>query len=189
MNQHIQQYRLSDRNSAQHRWYYYSKMKKDEVLLFKQWDSDRTLSGRLCFHTAFLDPEAPKDIPPRQSIEARAIAYFPDHKPNTCPNFPKEEAVEDPKDESKNIAKGVQKLLSIASTINSWPSSSKEWVKLEFSKGKSGIKTIATSLANDSTGVFGLKNFSKGTKEKIVDEVLKDDKFEEKINEGLAKMK
>merc|ERR1712018_155227 len=46
---HYQQYRLSDRNSSQHRWYYFSKMKKDEVLLFKQWDSDRNLSGRVCF--------------------------------------------------------------------------------------------------------------------------------------------
>ena len=136
-----------------------------------------------------MDPEAPKDIPPRQSIEARAIAYFPDHKPNTCPDFPKEEAVEDPKDVNKNIAQGVQKLLSIAPTVNSWPSSSKEWVKSEFSKGKTGVKTIATSLANDSTGVFGLKNFSKRTKEKIVDELLKDDKFEQQLNEAIAKMK
>ena len=53
---HIQQYRLSDRNSNQHRWYYFSKMKKDDIILYKQYDSDTTLSGRLCFHTAFKDP-------------------------------------------------------------------------------------------------------------------------------------
>ena len=77
-------------------------MKKDEVILFKQWDSDTTLkgllfvyclhsswllftynvclhfqTGRLCFHTAFQDPNAPDDIPPRQSIEARGICFFP----------------------------------------------------------------------------------------------------------------
>ena len=52
-------------------------MKKNEVILFKQWDSDPTLSGRITFHTAFSDPAAPPDAPTRQSIEVRAIAFFP----------------------------------------------------------------------------------------------------------------
>ena len=59
------------------RRYYYSAMKKNEVILFKQWDSDPTLSGRITFHTAFSDPAAPPDAPTRQSIEVRAIAFFP----------------------------------------------------------------------------------------------------------------
>ena len=57
--------------------YYYSAMKKNEVILFKQWDSDPTLRGRITFHTAFSDPNAPADAPTRQSIEVRAIAFFP----------------------------------------------------------------------------------------------------------------
>eukprot|EP00239_Pterosperma_sp_CCMP1384_P007623 CAMPEP_0197844520 /NCGR_PEP_ID=MMETSP1438-20131217/1508_1 /TAXON_ID=1461541 /ORGANISM="Pterosperma sp., Strain CCMP1384" /LENGTH=287 /DNA_ID=CAMNT_0043455349 /DNA_START=134 /DNA_END=994 /DNA_ORIENTATION=- len=81
----IQQYQLDSKNSARHRWYYYPEMTKNEVLLFKQWDSDITLPGRVCFHTAFNDPNAPPDTPPRQSIEARGIAFFPHHTPNTCP--------------------------------------------------------------------------------------------------------
>ena len=178
-NQHIQQYRLSDRNAAQHRWYYYSKMKKDEVLLFKQWDSDRTLSGRVCFHSAFSDPSAPNDVPPRQSIEVRAIAYFPDHKPNTCPAIVKEDFEEHTQDETENITKGVNKLLSVVQTVNSWPNTGKLWVKSEFAKGKAGIREIATTLANDSMGNFGLKKLSKSTKAKIVDELLKDGKFEQ----------
>ena len=52
-------------------------MKKNEVILFKQWDSDPTLTGRVTFHTAFADPSAPADAPTRQSIEVRAIAFFP----------------------------------------------------------------------------------------------------------------
>ena len=61
--------------------YYYSGMKKNEVILFKQWDSDTTLKGRLTFHTAFSDPNAPADAPTRQSIEVRAIAFFPGRQP------------------------------------------------------------------------------------------------------------
>ena len=34
-------------------------------------------TGRLCFHTAFQDPKASDDSPPRQSIEARGICFFP----------------------------------------------------------------------------------------------------------------
>ena len=80
-------------------------MKKDEVILFKQWDSDRTLPGRLCFHTAFLDPNAPKDTPARESIEVRAIAYFPDHEPNTCP--PIQDEIEDIEIDVENIQRSV----------------------------------------------------------------------------------
>jgi len=82
----LQQYRLLDVNSAQHKWFYYSAMKKNEVLLFKQFDSDTSLSGRLCFHTAFHDPNA-AECPERQSVEARGIAFFPDHEPNSCPEI------------------------------------------------------------------------------------------------------
>ena len=185
---HIQQYRMSDRNAAQHRWYYYSKMKKDEVLLFKQWDSDRTLSGRVCFHTAFSDPNAPKEAPPRQSIEARAIAYFPDHKPNTCPAIPKEETVEDPSNDSKNVTQGASKVLSVVQTIHTWPPNAKSWLKLEVSKGQIGIRTIAETLAKDEYGQLGLKKLSKNTKAKIVDELLKDDKFEQKLKSLVAQM-
>ena len=186
--EHFQQYRLSDRNSAQHRWYYFSKMKKDEVLLFKQWDSDRTLSGRLCFHTAFLDPNAPKDIPPRQSIEARAIAYFPEHKPNTCPVIPKEETEDNPEKEKENVTKGVTKLLSVIRTMDSWPTNSKLWAKLEYDKGEAGIKIIAKSLADDSMGYFGLKKLSKSTKAKIAEELLKSDEFQQLLKTAVSKI-
>ena len=56
--------------NLQCRWYYYSGMKKDECLLFKQWDSDTTQVGRMCFHTSFHDEKAP-ECASRQSIETR----------------------------------------------------------------------------------------------------------------------
>jgi hypothetical protein len=47
------QYKLRPKNSNKHQWWYFSAMKKNEVILFKQYDSDVTLTGRSCFHTAF----------------------------------------------------------------------------------------------------------------------------------------
>jgi len=82
----VQHYRLVDYNAKQHRWYYYSGMKKDEALLFKQWDSDTTQEGRMCFHTSFHDENAP-ECASRQSIETRCLVFFPDHEPNTCPSL------------------------------------------------------------------------------------------------------
>merc|ERR1712107_802747 len=45
----------------------------DEVLLFKQFDSNTAVPGRMTFHTAFVDPPARPDAPERQSIECRAF--------------------------------------------------------------------------------------------------------------------
>ena len=57
-----------------HRWWYFSNMTRDEVLLFKFHDSDPTKALRTP-HTAFHDPSFP-DARVRESIEFRTIAYF-----------------------------------------------------------------------------------------------------------------
>ena len=63
------------RYSASHRWFYFSRMRPDEAMLLKCFDSD---PGRARFtaHTAFDDPTAPPDAPPRESIEVRTLAFF-----------------------------------------------------------------------------------------------------------------
>ena len=63
-------------------------MQMGEVLLFKQFDSDTALPGRMTFHIAFVGPTARPDAPERQSIECRALRFFPDFEPNTCPALP-----------------------------------------------------------------------------------------------------
>ena len=73
----LMQYGLRDHNAAKHRWYYFQKMQMDEVLLFKQFESDTALPGRMTFHTAFVDPTVRPDAPERQSIECRAFLFFP----------------------------------------------------------------------------------------------------------------
>jgi len=73
---HTVHYRLEASNWRHHKWYYYPNMVKDEVLLFKQWDSDPLKSARTCFHTAFHD-DGGNQTYKRQSIECRAFAFFP----------------------------------------------------------------------------------------------------------------
>lgn len=59
-----------------HRWYYYSRMECDEVLLIKTFDSARDGRARRSIHTAFSNPLAPPDAPPRESIESRMLVFF-----------------------------------------------------------------------------------------------------------------
>jgi hypothetical protein len=60
-----------------HRWYYFSEMQADEVLLIRVHDSADDGRARLSFHTSFENPAAPLDAPPRESIEVRALVFFP----------------------------------------------------------------------------------------------------------------
>jgi hypothetical protein len=59
-----------------HRWFYFPRMQRDEVLLIKCFDSATDGRARLAVHTAFEDPTTPDDAPPRESIEIRTFAFF-----------------------------------------------------------------------------------------------------------------
>jgi hypothetical protein len=59
-----------------HRWYYFPRMTPDEVVLIKCYDSARDGRARFTAHGAFDDPTAGPDAPPRESIEARTLAFF-----------------------------------------------------------------------------------------------------------------
>ncbi|MGQ0749944.1 MAG: CmcJ/NvfI family oxidoreductase [Betaproteobacteria bacterium] len=69
-----QTYRL--RYSPAHRWFYFPEMERDEALVFKVYDSEKDGRARFTAHTSFNDPQTPAGAPPRQSIEARALAFF-----------------------------------------------------------------------------------------------------------------
>jgi hypothetical protein len=56
-----------------HRWYYLRHMEPDEVMVFANFDSRNTL---VVPHSAFFDPTAAADAPPRESVEVRTIALF-----------------------------------------------------------------------------------------------------------------
>ncbi|MGV3511591.1 MAG: CmcJ/NvfI family oxidoreductase [Novosphingobium sp.] len=57
-----------------HRWWYFSNMQPDDVLLFKFQDSDHAVTWR-CPHTAFHDTSL-SEARIRESIEVRCIAFF-----------------------------------------------------------------------------------------------------------------
>jgi hypothetical protein len=60
----------------EHRWYYFSEMQPDEVVLIRVHDSAQDGRARLSFHTSFDNPLAP-GAPPRESIEVRTLVFFP----------------------------------------------------------------------------------------------------------------
>ncbi len=69
-----QTYRL--KYNPRHRWVYFPRMRRDEALVFKVFDSEKDGRARFTPHTSFDDPATPPGAPPRQSIEARALAFF-----------------------------------------------------------------------------------------------------------------
>jgi hypothetical protein len=59
----------------EHRWFYVPRMQSDEALLLKCYDSKTDGRARFTPHTAFSDPTAPANAPPRQSIELRTLVF------------------------------------------------------------------------------------------------------------------
>jgi len=62
--------------NPEHRWYWFPRMRRDEALVFKVYDSLTDGRARWTAHTAFLDPTSPPDARPRESIEIRTLAFF-----------------------------------------------------------------------------------------------------------------
>jgi len=58
-----------------HRWYYVPQMRTDEALLLKCADTSTGVPARFTPHSAFTDPTAAADAPPRESIEVRTLVF------------------------------------------------------------------------------------------------------------------
>ena len=63
--------------NPRHRWFYLSRMQPSEAFLIKCFDSKTDGRARFAPHTAFTDPTAPADAPPRESIEIRTLVFHP----------------------------------------------------------------------------------------------------------------
>ena len=61
--------------NPKHRWFYVPGMGADEALLLKCFDSETDGRARFAPHSAFTDPTALADVPPRESIEVRALVF------------------------------------------------------------------------------------------------------------------
>ena len=62
-------------NSDSHKWYFYPKMNRDEVVMFKTYDSNEN-PFMPTLHSAFDDLSCDSKVSPRESIEVRAICLF-----------------------------------------------------------------------------------------------------------------
>ena len=167
----VLQYGLSSRNAGRHRWFYFPKMVRDEVLLFKQYDSDCSKSGRCCFHTAVRDPTARADAPPRESIEVRAILFFANHEgPNTCPVLPAEEGATDDGCDEARAREGATKLAGACTFVKSnamYRAMVQKHMKADYETG--GALAVIRKFADDEQGTLGLKSASAETKERAAE--------------------
>lgn len=67
-------YRIA--HNPAHKWVYFPRMTRDEAVVFKCYDSVDDGRARWTPHGSFDDPNTPASAPPRQSIEARTLAFF-----------------------------------------------------------------------------------------------------------------
>jgi hypothetical protein len=63
--------------SPAHRWYYFPRMETNEAALIKSYDSATDGTARFTPHSAFDDPTMRPGALPRESIEIRALVFYP----------------------------------------------------------------------------------------------------------------
>lgn len=66
---------LTSMYNSDQRWYYFSDMTPEEMIVFKAWDNNPSAPIG-CAHTAFRNRDAPSGTIPRVSAELRFIAFF-----------------------------------------------------------------------------------------------------------------
>jgi hypothetical protein len=59
-----------------HRWFYFPRMQRNEVLLLKGYDSSDDGRARFTAQTSFDDPTTSPDAAARESIEVRTLVFF-----------------------------------------------------------------------------------------------------------------
>jgi hypothetical protein len=64
-------------HNPKHRWYYFPQLEGSEPILLKCYDSMDDGRARFTAHTSFDDPNSPPNAAPRESIEVRALVFWP----------------------------------------------------------------------------------------------------------------
>src|SRR3984893_12391237 len=64
-------------SNPNHRWFYFPRMERNEAILLKCYDSMDDGRARFTAHTSFEDPSSPPSAAARESIEARALVFWP----------------------------------------------------------------------------------------------------------------
>jgi hypothetical protein len=63
--------------NPKHRWFYFPRLERNEAILLKCYDSKEDGRARFSAHTAFEDPNSGPNAAPRESIEVRALVFWP----------------------------------------------------------------------------------------------------------------
>lgn len=63
-------------HSPGHQWFYFPKLRPDEAILIKCYDSATDGTARFTAHAAFDDPTSPANARPRESIEVRTLVLY-----------------------------------------------------------------------------------------------------------------
>ena len=61
-----------------HRWFYFPQIQRNEVILLKCYDSKEDGRARFTAHSAFEDPTTRPEAAARESIEVRALIFWPE---------------------------------------------------------------------------------------------------------------
>jgi glutathione S-transferase len=64
------------KHNERHKWWHFSRMTPEEVVLLKTFDSETDGRARFAGHTAFVDPNSADDAPLRESVEIRTICFY-----------------------------------------------------------------------------------------------------------------
>lgn len=68
---------VGNRPNPNHKWFYFPGMTCDEVMAFKNYDSEEKQPGNgIGMHTSFDDPNTPESAPTRESIEIRVVCFW-----------------------------------------------------------------------------------------------------------------
>lgn len=59
-----------------HIWYWFPRMARNEVLLFKNWDTLTDGTARYALHTALMEPDTPHNPVHRETIESRLFVFY-----------------------------------------------------------------------------------------------------------------
>jgi hypothetical protein len=63
--------------NPKHHWYYFPRMERNEAILLRCYDSEDDCRARFTAHTSFEDPGSPPNAAARESIEVRALVFWP----------------------------------------------------------------------------------------------------------------
>ena len=66
------------KHNPNHRWFYFPHMERNEAILLKCYDSKEDGRARFTAHTSFEDPTSLSEAAPRESIEVRALVFWPE---------------------------------------------------------------------------------------------------------------